>query len=107
MTQKKRFLCTVAYIMCITDRFLSHFALHQIIRRCKSCDPEYRESPKIPIQLRLEFATQKMRKILTNAVDEIEVIVSARSDLFRKNQDFVEKRSNVFSTRRREIFTNP
>jgi hypothetical protein len=48
-----------------------------------------------------------MRKILTNAVDEIEVIVLARQDLLRKSQGFVEKRSNVFSTRRREIFTRP
>jgi hypothetical protein len=48
-----------------------------------------------------------MRKILTNAVDEIEVVVSARLDLFGKNQGFVEKRSNVFFTRRREIFTRP
>jgi hypothetical protein len=51
--------------------------------------------------------TKKMRKILTNAVDEIEVVVSSRLDLFGKNQDFVEKRSNVFFTRRREIFTRP
>jgi hypothetical protein len=50
---------------------------------------------------------KKMRKILTNAVDEIEVVVSARQDLLRKSQGFVEKRSNVFFTRRREIFTRP
>jgi hypothetical protein len=48
-----------------------------------------------------------MRKILTNAVDEIEVVVSARLDLFGKSQGFVEKRSNVFFTRRLEIFTRP
>ena len=39
---------------------------------------------------------QKMRKILTNAVDEIEDIASARLNLLRKNQDFVEKKSDVF-----------
>jgi hypothetical protein len=42
------------------------------------------------------FKFGKMRKILTNAVDEIEVIVLARLDLLRKSQGFVEKRSNVF-----------
>jgi hypothetical protein len=46
-----------------------------------------------------------MRKILTNAVDEIEDIASARLDLLRKSQGFVEKKSDVFSTRRREIST--
>ena len=48
-----------------------------------------------------------MRKILTNAVDEIEVIVSARLDLLRKNQDLVEKKSKIIFTSRREIFTKP
>ena len=48
-----------------------------------------------------------MRKILTNAVDEIERVVATTFDLAEKNQGFVEKRSNVFSTRRREISKKP
>ena len=48
-----------------------------------------------------------MRKILTNAVDEIEVIVSARLDLLRKNKDLVEKKSKIIFMSRREIFTKP
>jgi hypothetical protein len=48
-----------------------------------------------------------MRKILTNALDEIERVVATTFDLAEKNQGFVEKRSNVFSTRRREISKKP
>ena len=48
-----------------------------------------------------------MRKILTNALDEIERVVATTFDLAEKNQGFVEKRSKVFSTRRREISKKP
>ena len=48
-----------------------------------------------------------MRKILTNAVDEIERVVSTTFDLAEKNQGFVEKRSKIFFTRRREISKKP
>jgi hypothetical protein len=48
-----------------------------------------------------------MRKILTNALDEIERVVATTFDLAEKNQGFVEKRSKIIFTRRREIFTNP
>ena len=48
-----------------------------------------------------------MRKILTNDVDEIERVVATTFDLAEKNQGFVEKRSKVIFTRRREISKKP
>ena len=42
-------------------------------------------------QKSLFFCGQKMRKILTNAVDEIEVVVSARLDLLRKAKALLKK----------------
>ena len=48
-----------------------------------------------------------MRKILTNAVGEIERVVATTFDLAEKNQGFVEIRSKIIFTRRREISKKP
>ena len=48
-----------------------------------------------------------MRKILTYAVDEIERGVATTFDLAEKKQGFVEKRSKIIFTRRREISKKP
>ena len=48
-----------------------------------------------------------MRKILTNGLRVLERENHTTSDLGWKSQGFFEKKSNVFSTSRREIFTKP
>ena len=49
--------------------------------------------------------SKKMRKILTNALDEIERPKSTKSRFVTTNQDFVEKKSKIIFTRRRKVFT--
>jgi hypothetical protein len=48
-----------------------------------------------------------MRKILTNAIALKNRVKGATSDLVETIQGFVEKKSWIFFTRRREIFTKP
>jgi hypothetical protein len=48
-----------------------------------------------------------MRKILTNAVALKNRVWGATSDFVEKNQGFVEKKSWIFFTRRRKVFTKP